>query len=720
MTDRTIKPLWPLGELEVEVRREKATRNGISARWFLLFITVFLLLPGVSGGQKKNKLASVYREWLDHDVVYIITKEERDEFLKLPSDAARDKFISDFWEIRNPSPGSPSNPYKDDFYQRIAFANARFGVGSGVEGWRTDRGRTYITLGEPQQKEIYRNAANLYPIEIWFYGGNNSSLPRAFYVLFYQRDGGGDYRFYSPYLDGPDKLVTGVEAINSTPAALHLIMDSVGSEVAKISLSLLPDEPVDLSDPRPSLQSDILLQKIKGLANLPENRSEIMRKRTARESVSAHMIMQGRNLDIVTLPVRDARGLTRLDYAVRMHTPSDLSLTVEGNGTYRYALEVRVRVFGPGDRLLFTQLKAVSESMDKRRYDSIKDRAFGYEGTLPLPPGKYRLDFQVTDWSKKVSFETDREVTVPELSATSFVIPGILLFSSASAIDDPFLRSVAPFTMGGVRFTPLAGVPPIVNTDMPLQIVYQIWAAPADPRIYQGKKMEVQYSLGRPAVAGSTQTVKDEVSLEQFDAAGSLVNGKRLSVDDKSAGNFLLTATTHEAGSSQRAYATTSYRALTENGAQPLWEVDAPDLAKDVESGVVDQERGLCLLAQGKPDEGRRWLRSALKLDPANDPAREGLVAEYFSRHDYPAVVSLFSDVGVTERTDSQTIIRIAASLQKTGDSKAAASLLERTVDDRPREGPLYLALAEIYKQLGNLDKATELERKGRSYVAPN
>jgi Tfp pilus assembly protein PilF len=82
--------------------------------------------------------------------------------------------------------------------------------------------------------------------------------------------------------------------------------------------------------------------------------------------------------------------------------------------------------------------------------------------------------------------------------------------------------------------------------------------------------------------------------------------------------------------------------------------------------------------------------------------------------------VSLFSDVGVTERTDSQTIIRIAASLQKTGDSKAAASLLERTVDDRPREGPLYLALAEIYKQLGNLDKATELERKGRSYVAPN
>jgi hypothetical protein len=43
--------------------------------------------------QKKEKLASNYREWLDRDVVYIITNEERENFLKLASDEARDKFI---------------------------------------------------------------------------------------------------------------------------------------------------------------------------------------------------------------------------------------------------------------------------------------------------------------------------------------------------------------------------------------------------------------------------------------------------------------------------------------------------------------------------------------------------------------------------------------------------------------------------------------------------
>jgi GWxTD domain-containing protein len=652
--------------------------------------------------------------------VYIITKEERDDFLKLPSDEARDKFISDFWEIRNPSPGSPSNAYKDEIYRRIAFANARFGIGSGEEGWRTDRGRTYITLGEPQQKEVFRNSANLFPFEIWFYAGTTPSLPRAFYVLFYQREGGGDYRYYSPYLDGPDKLVTGVEAINSPGAALKLILDSVGSEAARITLSLLPGEPVDLSNPKPGLESDILLQKIKGWANLPENRSDILRRRMLRESVSSRMVLQGRNLDILTLPIRDSRGLTRLDYAIRLHNPSDFSLTTEDSGRYTYAAEVRVRVFGPNNRLLFTQQKSVSGSMDKRKFDSIKDHPFGYQGTLPLAPGKYRLDFQFTDWSKKVSFQTERDVTIPEPNDQGFVIPGILLFANAEEVDDPVLRNLTPFTMGGVRFTPLGGAPSSINAEAPLQTVYQIWGPARDPRTYVGRKLEVQYSMGRPAVPGSVQTVKDEVNLEQFDATGSLVNGKKLQLDDKSLGNYMLTVTTTESATKQTAYATVSFKALGEGAPQPPWEVDEPEIGKDAETGVLDQQRGLCFLAQGHADEGRRWLRNALKLNPANDPAREALVAEYFTRHDYPAVVALYADAALTEHTDSQTIIRIAASLQKTGEPQKAVSLLERTVDSRPQEGPLYLALAEIYKQQGNLSKATELERKGRSYLGSN
>src|SRR5439155_24964357 len=176
----------------------------------------------------------------------------------------------------------------------------------------------------------------------WFYAGSTPSLPRAFYVLFYQREGGGEYKFYSPYLDGPDTLATGVEAVNSPGAALKMIRDSAGPEVTSIALSLIPDEPVNLNSDERSLESDVLLEKIKGWANLPENRSEIVRRRTLKESVSAHMILQGQNLDILTLPVRDSRGLTRLDYAIRLLNPADLSLQLEDDSRYTYAVELRV------------------------------------------------------------------------------------------------------------------------------------------------------------------------------------------------------------------------------------------------------------------------------------------------------------------------------------------------------------------------------------------
>src|SRR6202158_5961628 len=198
-----------------------------------------------------------------------------------------------------------------------------------MEGWRTDRGRTYITLGPPQQKQVFRNSGNLYRIEICFYSGANPALPAFFYVMFYQREGSGDYRFYSPYTDGPDKLATGVEAINSRAAALKMIRDSAGPEVARISLPLLPDEPVDEATGITSLESDILLNSIKNLPNMPANREEINRRRALRETVTSRIILEGRNLAIITFPARDSRGLTRLDYAVRVQKPRDLRMIPE-------------------------------------------------------------------------------------------------------------------------------------------------------------------------------------------------------------------------------------------------------------------------------------------------------------------------------------------------------------------------------------------------------
>ena len=703
-------------------RHNTAGRSGppclplLFRRAILLLAAILFASSGICFGQKKQKLEKNYRDWLERDVAYIITKDERDAFLKLTTDEAREKFIETFWEIRNPSPGSPTNSYKDEIYQRIAFADARFGIGSGMEGWRTDRGRTYVTLGPPQQKQVLRNSANLFPIEIWFYGGANPALPPFFYVMFYQREG-GDYRFYSPYADGPDKLVTGVEAINSRLTALRLIRNSVGPEVARISLSLLPDEPVDETTGTVSLQSDILLDSIKNLANLPANRDDILRRRTNRESVTSRLVLEGRNLDIVTFPARDSRGLTRLDYALRLHSPSDLSMTEEKDGRYSYSVEIRVRVFNSENKLIFTQQKSLSDSMTKKRFDTIKDKVFGYEGTLPLPPGKYHLEFQFTDWSKKAAFHMVREISIPSPAKDSLVVPSVLPFLSAENAD-PGLADLMPFTIGGVQFTPMPSSTPTLVQGTNLQVVYQIWTPASDPRENLGKKLDVEYAFGRPAAPGSATKVKDEISREQFDAAGSLVTGKKLSLEQQSSGSYILNVTVNNPQNKHSGFGTMNFKVLDAPSGPEPWDVLEPGIAQDAEKGILDQQRGLCYWALGQFDEARVWFRRALQLDHSNDVARARLVDAYFSKKDYAAVVSLFSDAGITEGTDSETLLRIATSLEKRGSTPQAISVIENALQSRPEEGPLYLALAQYYSEIGNARKAAELTHKGKSLLS--
>jgi len=668
--------------------------------------------------QGKQKLDKNYKNWLERDVAYIMNKDERDEFLRLTTNEARDKFIEQFWEVRNPEPGSPTNSYKDEIYRRIAFANARFGAGSGAEGWRSDRGRTYITLGEPQQKQVLPNSANLYPIQIWFYANPNPSLPTAFYVMFYQRDGGGDYRFYSPYMDGPDKLVTGVEAINSPAAALKLINSSVGPEVARISLSLLPDEPVDLNSGQRSLESDILLDRIKSLPNLPESRSEIARRRSLKESVTSRFLLDEKRLEIVTFPARDSRGVTRLDYAVRLHSPSDLALTKEDDGRFSYSIEVRVIVFSPENKPIFTQQKTLKESIDKKSLERIQDKVFGYQGSLPLPPGKYLLDFQLTDWSKKAAYNTHREVSIPA-GNDSLIIPAILPFLSAEEVD-PALSDLTPFTFGGVKFNPMANPSPTLAPGTNLQVMYQVWSPPKDPRQYAGQRLQIDYALGRPAAPGSVTHVKDELSMEQFDVRGNIVTGKKLSLEQQAPGNYLLSLTVNRPGSNEHAFANAKFRILDAESAPAPWDVLEPGISQDAETGILDQQRGLCYLAQGEPDQARGWLRRSLQLNHANDPARARLVDAYFARKDYAAVVSLYHDASVTDSTDSETLLRIATSLEKTGKPKDAISLLEGALHGRPEDGALYLALSGYYDRIGNPQKADELARKGKSYLTPD
>ncbi len=128
----------------------------------------------------RKELETPYRKWLNEDVTYIITDEERQAWKRLSTDDEREQFIEQFWLRRDPTPDTEENEYKEEHYRRIAYANEHYA--SGIPGWKTDRGRTYIVYGPPDEIESHPSGGtyerpfeegggttSTYPFEKWRY-----------------------------------------------------------------------------------------------------------------------------------------------------------------------------------------------------------------------------------------------------------------------------------------------------------------------------------------------------------------------------------------------------------------------------------------------------------------------------------------------------------------------------------------------------------------------
>src|SRR6266446_5059174 len=152
----------------------------------------------------KPELKKAYKDWLDKDVTYIITDEERKAFKKLATDDEREKFIEEFWRRRDPDPDTDENEFKEEYYERIAYANEHFA--SGIPGWKSDRGRIWIMYGKPDERETHPSggsyerpsyegggSTSTYPFETWFYRylpGVGSGIE----IEFVDPTGSGEYR----------------------------------------------------------------------------------------------------------------------------------------------------------------------------------------------------------------------------------------------------------------------------------------------------------------------------------------------------------------------------------------------------------------------------------------------------------------------------------------------------------------------------------------------
>jgi len=194
------------------------TRNG-GRLWFLLG-SILLSLSLLADAQLQGR----YQKWLDEDVRWIVTPQERAAFVRLTTDQQRDEFVTAFWERRNPTPRAAENPFKQEHYRRIAYANVHFAFTSkdkNIPGWKSDRGRIYIVYGPPDSIDLHASApyqlasgvrTSIDPYEVWSYQ-KIKGFGEDVTVRFVDKCRCGEFRQASapsdehelPLLDSPDE-----------------------------------------------------------------------------------------------------------------------------------------------------------------------------------------------------------------------------------------------------------------------------------------------------------------------------------------------------------------------------------------------------------------------------------------------------------------------------------------------------------------------------------
>ncbi|WP_233581585.1 GWxTD domain-containing protein [Acidipila sp. EB88] len=516
----------------------------------------------------------MYAHWLNEEVNYLITDDERQLFQGLKTDDDRDRFIENFWRVRNPDPNAPTNEAKDTHYQRLSYANVHFGYGNVQEGWRSDRGMAYITLGPPQQIQKYLETRELKPIQIWFYQNLTGAVPVHFYLLFYKPSPAEDYELYSPYGDRPQKLINSTNAINNDPVAIKLIQRDIDDEAAHVALSLIPGEPVDLKSPSPSLQSDVLLNNIRNYRNLPQIREMVVARHQALEGVTHRIVLGEQFSSLSIMATRDGANQASIHYLLRLLHPKDFALGEQTGGRHYYSVRVDSSLSDTSGKVIAHHAQQLTDFVPSDQFDTLRKECFGVEGRMDAPAGKYQLNLTLTNLDTKQAFHQVREVLVPGAEDRLGMSQ---VFFADTAPPSNSTHAHDPFSFSGARLRPIGSDNAIVMQGKPLRAIFQLWEAPGTPAALRGKPLHLHYLIGK-LNAPARQEEDQTVDRGSFSPDGNLLMGKDLPTQDLAPGLYRLVIKASDPDTGATAYQSLAFELQDqEHPTEALWTVDAPN-----------------------------------------------------------------------------------------------------------------------------------------------
>jgi GWxTD domain-containing protein len=345
-------------------------------------------------GRALKELDAQYKQWLSEDVVYIIAPEERTAFLQLSTSEEREQFIEQFWLRRSGNPDLPENDFKEEHYRRIAYANEHYA--SGIPGWKTDRGRTYIIWGPADEVDSHPTggtydrpmnegggSTSTYPWEMWRYRylegiGNNVEIE------FVDPSGSGEYHMT---MDPSEK-----DALLHVPGAGLSLMESMGmaSKADRFTRSDGTNLPTTMGGQPASMNEFSRLEQFAKVQQAPpvkfKDLEALVTSRIVRDQV--HFAWRTDFLkvtnDTVLVPVTVQVPNSQLSFQSK-------------DGVHSATLNVFGRVSTLTGRVVQTFEEAVSRDFpDSLFQQSVKLQSI-YQKAVPLRPGLYRLDLVIKD-----------------------------------------------------------------------------------------------------------------------------------------------------------------------------------------------------------------------------------------------------------------------------------------------------------------------------------
>jgi GWxTD domain-containing protein len=466
-----------------------------------------------------KELDTPYKQWLNEDVVYIISPEERKSFLQLETNEEREQFIEQFWLRRSTNPDLPDNDFKEEHYRRIAYTNEHYA--SGIPGWKTDRGRMYIMWGPPDEIESHPTGGT-YDRPMDEGGGSTTTYPWETWR----------YR----YMEGIGENVIWEFVDPSGSGEYHLTMDPGEKDallhVPGAGLSLL--ESMGMASKADRFTRTDGMTTPKTLGGTPSSMDEFNRLEQYSKAFKPPAVKYKDLEAIVTARiVRDQVHFTwRTDYLkvtndtvlvpVTVQVPNNQLSFDNKEGVHSATLNVFGRVSSLSGRVVQTFEDPVSRDFpDSLFQQSVKLQSI-YQKAIPLRPGLYRLDIVIKDVKSGNVGVVNTRLQVPRFEDDKLEASSLIVADGAKLEHVPSKQiGTGQFVLGSTKVVPrLDGE--FANSEK-LGIYMQVYNLKPDEKTHKSSANFV-YTVKK----GDQQVMQFKETSEQMKQTGEQVTIERL------------------------------------------------------------------------------------------------------------------------------------------------------------------------------------------------